>query len=183
MAGFAEIPFIEPGQHNGSPIPNFPPPLPGLKGGGGGGRPAYPHAKVGRALFGGDVIKVGPRSVTAYWRQDTARRRRAAAIQCETAAAITESLKFSCCEYPDDIGRNSDITEASVRTIWSCSVKCFRWIFTWRWGARLVGYVESAVGDDFGADSEAQDRQQAVSRTLKSFGPVLPAARSSSKRS
>jgi len=62
MAGFAEIPYIEHGIVNPPAIPA--PPVEGGRGGAGPRR--YPAVKVDRALFDGDVVKVGPLSVTVY---------------------------------------------------------------------------------------------------------------------
>src|SRR5215510_4424839 len=58
MAGFGEVPYIEHGMFNPPAIPVAP--LTDTKGGGRGGPPRYPAAHVDRALFDGDVIKVGP---------------------------------------------------------------------------------------------------------------------------
>jgi glyoxylase-like metal-dependent hydrolase (beta-lactamase superfamily II) len=65
MAGFGEIPFVEHGMFNPAAIPRPAPPA-DAKGSQGpaGGPPRYPAAKVDRALFDGDVVKVGPLSVT-----------------------------------------------------------------------------------------------------------------------
>ena len=115
MAGFAEIPFIEHGQHNGSPIPNFPPPLPGQKGGGGAGGPTYPLAKVDRALFDGDVIKVGPLTVTAYLAPGHSPSSTSWLYTVRDGGRDYRVFEFCCWEYPDDISRNPYITEASVR--------------------------------------------------------------------
>jgi metallo-beta-lactamase class B len=62
MAGFGEIPFIEHGMFNPPAIPVAPQTEAGR---GRGGPPRYPPAHVDRALFDGDVVKVGPLSVTA----------------------------------------------------------------------------------------------------------------------
>jgi hypothetical protein len=64
MAGFGEIPYIEHGMFNPPAIPQ--PPAGEGRGGAQAGPPRYPPAHVDRALFDGDVIKVGPLSVTAY---------------------------------------------------------------------------------------------------------------------
>ena len=63
MAGFAEIPYLEHGMFN-------PPAIPAPPGANWRGRTRrsarYPPVKVDRALFDGDVVKVGPLSVTTY---------------------------------------------------------------------------------------------------------------------
>ena len=46
--------------------PAVPPPPPPAGAPGRGGPPRYPAAKVDRALFDGDVVRVGPLSVTTY---------------------------------------------------------------------------------------------------------------------
>src|ERR1700686_4558816 len=72
MAGFAEIPFLEHGGAipAGTPVASYiPPAVPGKEApvaGGAGGGGQYPPVKVDRALYDGDVIKVGPLTVTAY---------------------------------------------------------------------------------------------------------------------
>src|SRR5262249_14999361 len=67
MAGFGEIPYIEHGMFNPPAIPAPPAPTAAdARGRGQAGPPRYPPAHVDRALFDGDVIKVGPLSVTAY---------------------------------------------------------------------------------------------------------------------
>jgi len=64
MAGFGEIPYVEHGMFNPPAIPA--PPAPDGRGRGQGGPPRYPPAHVDRALFDGDVVKVGPLSVNIY---------------------------------------------------------------------------------------------------------------------
>ncbi len=115
MAGFAEIPFMEHGQHNGSPIPNFPPPAPGKEKGGGGGGPTYPPVKVDRAIFDGNVIKVGPLSVTAYLTPGHSPASTSWLFTVRDNGRDYRVLEFCCWEYPDDLSRNPYITEASVR--------------------------------------------------------------------
>src|SRR5207237_6606361 len=76
MAGFAEIPFLEHGGAlpAGAAVPNIPPAPPRGQAGQApntnqfqpAGTNQYPPVKVDRALFDGDVVKVGPLSFTAY---------------------------------------------------------------------------------------------------------------------
>ena len=56
MAGFAEIPYLEHGMFNPPAIPAPPADAAGR----GGGPRLHPAVKVDRALFDGDVVKVGP---------------------------------------------------------------------------------------------------------------------------
>jgi len=111
MAGFAEVPYIEHGMFNGPAIPP-PPSTDGKKGGGGGGR--YPAAKVDRALFDGDVVKVGPLSVTTYLVPGHSPSSTTFAYTVRDGGKDYKVVEFCCWEYPDDLSRNAYITQASV---------------------------------------------------------------------
>jgi metallo-beta-lactamase class B len=111
MAGFAEIPYIEHGMFNPAAIPA--PPAADTKGGG-GGPPRYPPAKVDRALFDGDVIKVGPLSVTIYLIPGHSPSSATFAYTLRDGGRDYKVVEFCCWEYPDDLTRNGYITEATV---------------------------------------------------------------------
>ena len=132
MAGFAEIPYIE---HGGA----LPGPAPAAAAPRGGGQPAgpppsqinnnmfgvyrmpiggmnvYKAAHVDRALFNGDVIKVGPLSVTAWL------------IPLHTlgSASFTYTVKegnrdlkviqYCCWELPDDYSASPTISGAAFQ--------------------------------------------------------------------
>lgn len=102
MAGFAEIPLLE----HGGVLPAIAPP------GGGGG---YPPVKVDRALFDGDVIKVGPLTVTAYLAPGHSPSPTSFLYTVREGGKDYRVFEFCCWEYPDDLSRNVYITEASVR--------------------------------------------------------------------
>ena len=113
MAGFAEIPFLE----HGGLIP-APPPGPNGKQGGpisGGGGGGYPPMKVDRALFDGDVIKVGPLTVTAYLAPGHSPASTSFLYTVREGNKDYRVFEFCCWEYPDDLSRGIYITEASVR--------------------------------------------------------------------
>jgi metallo-beta-lactamase class B len=114
MAGFAEIPYLEHGVFNG---PAFPPPpgSNGTPGGPGGGPPPYPPVKVDRALFDGNVVKVGPLSVTTYLIPGHSPSSATFAYTVRDGGKDYKVVEFCCWEYPDDLSRNGYITEASVR--------------------------------------------------------------------
>ncbi len=112
MAGFGEIPYIEHGMFNPPAIPR--PPDPNAKGGGRG--PAgYPPAHVDRALFDGDVVKVGPLSVTTYLIPGHSPSSTTFAYTVRDGGRDYKVVEFCCWEYPDDLTTNGFITEASVR--------------------------------------------------------------------
>ena len=112
MAGFGEVPFIEHGMFNGPAIPR--PPDPNAKGGGRG--PArYPEAHVDRALFDGDVVKVGPLSVTTYLIPGHSPSSTTFAYTVKDGGRDYKVVEFCCWEYPDDLTTNGFITEAGVR--------------------------------------------------------------------
>jgi metallo-beta-lactamase class B len=112
MAGFGEIPYVEHGMFNPPAIPA--PPQEG-RGGRAGGPPRYPPAKVDRALFDGDVVKVGPLSVTTYLIPGHSPSSTTFAYTVRDGGRDYKVVEFCCWEYPDDLSQNGFITEASVR--------------------------------------------------------------------
>lgn len=106
MAAFAEIPFMEHGQHNPSPIP-----------GAAGGRmpPTYPPVHVDRALNDGDVVNVGPLKVTAYLAPGHSPASTSFLYTVRDGGRDYRVFEFCCWEYPEDLAANPYITEASVR--------------------------------------------------------------------
>lgn len=114
MAGFGEVPFIEHGMFNPPAIP-APPPAADAKGGGRGGPPRYPAVKVDRALFDGDVVKVGPLSVTTYLIPGHSPSSTTFVYTVRDGGRDYKVVEFCCWEYPDDLSANGYITEASVR--------------------------------------------------------------------
>jgi metallo-beta-lactamase class B len=111
MAGFGEVPYIEHGMFNPPAIPR--PPNPDAKGGGGGAR--YPAARVDRALFDGDVVKVGPLSVTTYLIPGHSPSSTTFAYTVRDGGRDYKVVEFCCWEYPDDLTTNGFITESGVR--------------------------------------------------------------------
>jgi glyoxylase-like metal-dependent hydrolase (beta-lactamase superfamily II) len=114
MAGFGEVPFIEHGMFNPPAIP-APPPAADAKGGGRGGPPRYPAVKVDRVLFDGDVVKVGPLSVTTYLIPGHSPSSTTFAYTVRDGGRDYKVVEFCCWEYPDDLSTNGYITEAGVR--------------------------------------------------------------------
>jgi metallo-beta-lactamase class B len=120
MAGFAEIPFLE---HGGTllpeaPVPNAPPAPPRGRGANQfqpAGTNQYPPVKVDRALFDGDVIKVGPLTVTAYLMPGHSPSSTSFLYTVRDGGRDYRVFEFCCWEYPDDLSRGAYITEASVR--------------------------------------------------------------------
>ena len=117
MAGFAEVPYLE---HGGS-LPSGPP-IPPVPGAGGipgaqvvAGVNQYPRVKVDRALFDGDVIKVGPLTVTAYLAPGHSPSSTSWLYTVRDEGKNYRVFEFCCWEYPDDLSRNNYINEASVR--------------------------------------------------------------------
>lgn len=108
MAGFAEIPYMEHGMFN-------PPAIPAPPQEGRGGPPRYPPVKVDRALFDGDVVKVGPLSVTTYLIPGHSPSSTTFAYAVRDNNRSYKVVEFCCWEYPDDLSSNAYITEASVR--------------------------------------------------------------------
>jgi glyoxylase-like metal-dependent hydrolase (beta-lactamase superfamily II) len=114
MAGFAEIPYMEHGMFNPPAIPR--PPQEGRGGRGGrGGPPRYPPVKVDRALFDGDVVKVGPLSVTTYLIPGHSPSSTTFAYTVRDGGRNYKVVEFCCWEYPEDLSTNAFITEAGVR--------------------------------------------------------------------
>ena len=117
FAGFAEIPYLE---HGGS-LPGGPPipPVPGAAGAPAGqvvaGVNQYPPVKIDRALFDGDVIKVGPLTVTAYLAPGHSPSSTSWLYTVRDGGKNYRVFEFCCWEYPDDLSRNAYISEASVR--------------------------------------------------------------------
>lgn len=123
MAAFAEIPFIEHGMFNPPAIPR--PPAPEGRGGRGGGPPGYPAAKVDRALFDGDVVKVGPLSVTSYLIPGHSPASTTFAYTVRDGGRSYKVVEFCCWEYPDALSTNAYITEASVRHTFETFAKLY----------------------------------------------------------
>jgi hypothetical protein len=98
MAGFAEIPYLE---HGGV----LPPAT----------NPGYPPVKVDRALFDGDVVTVGPLTVTSYLAPGHSASSTSFLYSVSDAGKTYRVFEFCCWEYPDDLTRNTFITEAGVR--------------------------------------------------------------------
>lgn len=113
MAGFAEIPYMEHGMFNPPAIPV--PAATDGRGGRGGGPPRYPPVKVDRALFDGDVVRVGALSVTAYLIPGHSPSSTTFAYTVRDGSRDYKVVEFCCWEYPDDLSQNGYITEASVR--------------------------------------------------------------------
>jgi len=111
MAGFAEIPYIEHGMFNPPAIPR--PPAEGSA------PPAaprrFPPAHVDRALFDGDVVKVGPLTVTTYLTPGHSPGSTTFAYTVRDNGRDYKVVEFCCWEYPDDLNQNAYITEATVR--------------------------------------------------------------------
>lgn len=113
MAGFGEIPYMEHGMFNPPAIPV--PAATDGRGGRGGGPPRYPPVKVDRALFDGDVVRVGALSVTAYLIPGHSPSSTTFAYTVRDGSRDYKVVEFCCWEYPDDLSQNGYITEASVR--------------------------------------------------------------------
>ncbi len=109
MAGFGEIPYLEHGMFN---IPALP--VPPAEGTAAGPR-RYPPVKVDRALFDGDVVKVGPLTVTTYLIPGHSPASTTFAYTVRDGNRDYRVVEFCCWEYPDDLSRNGYITEATVR--------------------------------------------------------------------
>jgi metallo-beta-lactamase class B len=108
MAGFAEIPYIEHGIFN-------PPALPVANGAAPPTPRKFPPAHVDRALFDGDVVKVGPLSVTTYLTPGHSPSSTTFAYTVREGGRNYKVVEFCCWEYPDDLSKNAYITEAAVR--------------------------------------------------------------------
>jgi metallo-beta-lactamase class B len=105
MAGFAEIPYLE----HGDVLPES---ANVARGGGGGG---YPPVHVDRAVYDGDVIKVGPLTVTAFLAPGHSPSPTSFLYTVKEANKTYRVFEFCCWEYPDDLARGFYINEASVR--------------------------------------------------------------------
>ncbi len=99
MIGFAEVPFME---YGGS--------LPGD-----GGSFQYPSVKIDRALHDGDVIQVGPLSVTAYLVPGHSPSPTSFVYTVRDGDRDYKTIQFCCWEYPEEISERAYINEASVR--------------------------------------------------------------------
>ena len=75
----------------------------------------FPAAHVDRALFDGDVVKVGPLSVTTYLTPGHSPASTTFAYTVRDGGRNYKVVEFCCWEYPDDLSRNAYITEATVR--------------------------------------------------------------------
>jgi metallo-beta-lactamase class B len=124
MAGFAEIPYLEHGIFNPPAIP-APPAAEGGRGGQAAAPRHHPDVKVDRALFDGDVVKVGPLSVTTYLIPGHSPSPASFAFTVRDGGRGYKVFEFCCWEYPDDLSRNAYITEASVRH----SLETFRKVY------------------------------------------------------
>ena len=69
--------------------------------------------KVDRALFDGDVVKVGPLSVTTYLFPGHSPSPASFAFTVKDGGHNYKVFEFCCWEYPDDLNRNAYITEAT----------------------------------------------------------------------
>jgi metallo-beta-lactamase class B len=123
MAGFAEIPYLEHGMFNPPAIPA--PPAANNGPGAPGGPPRYPPVKVDRALFDGDVVKVGPLTVTTYLIPGHSPSSTTFAYTVANGGKKYKVVEFCCWEYPDDLSRNAYITEASVRHTFDTFAKLY----------------------------------------------------------
>jgi metallo-beta-lactamase class B len=139
MAGFGEIPYLEHGMFNPPAIPV--PPAEGKKGAPAGPR-LHPAVKVDRALFDGDVVKVGPLNVTVYLFPGHSPASASFAYTVKDGGRNYKVFEFCCWEYPDDLSRNGYITEATVRH----SFETFKKVYpvdiylsaaAFQWGATL----------------------------------------------
>lgn len=130
MAGFGEVPFIErPGgapagvstsvperpanaqDEDNSPSSVFAPfPSPQFR-----GIHNYPPVKVDRALFNGDVVEVGPLSVTAYLAPGHTASSTSFFYTVRDDGRDYRVLQWCCWELPDDYSRSPFLSEAGVR--------------------------------------------------------------------
>ena len=123
MAGFGEIPFLEHGGAlpPGAAVPNIPPAPPRGQNAPNpnqfqpAGANQYPPVKIDRALFDGDVIKVGPLSVTAYLLPGHSPSSTSFLYTVREGNRDYRVFEMCCWEYPEDLSRGAYITEASVR--------------------------------------------------------------------
>ena len=128
MAGFAEIPYME--RPGGAPNGVTPPAPPSAPAGAQAppqspfaayaspqfqGIQDYPPFKVDRALFDGDVLKVGPLTVTAYLAPGHSPSSTSWSYTVRDGGKEYRVLEFCCWEFPEDYTRSPYITEANVR--------------------------------------------------------------------
>ena len=76
---------------------------------------ASPVPDMNRALFDGDVVKVGPLSFTAYLMPGHSASSTSFLYTVHDSGKDYRVFEFCCWEYPDDLTRNFFINEASVR--------------------------------------------------------------------
>ena len=121
LAGFGEIPYIEHGMFN--PPANTRASKSGWSGTGpgraedqGGPRrfPSRPRVRW-RELFDGDVVKVGPLSVTTYLTPGHGLSSTTFAYTVRDGGRDYKVVEFYYREYPEDLSQNAFITEATVR--------------------------------------------------------------------
>lgn len=114
MAGFGEIPYLE---HGGILPPRTATPnvAPRGRGGRDPAAPRYPPVKVDRALFDGDVVKVGPLSFTAYLIPGHSPSSTSFLYTVRDGGRDYRVVEFCCWEYPDDLSQRAEISEAGVR--------------------------------------------------------------------
>ena len=120
MTGFAEVPYLE---YGGVLPPTAP--VPRTDGQPGGAPPPvvpltpaqqwYPPVRVDRALFDGDVVKLGPLSVTAYLAPGHSASSTSFLFDVRESGRDYRVFEFCCWEFPAELDHNSYINEASVR--------------------------------------------------------------------
>ena len=103
MAGFPDIGYLERGGTLTAPEQ--------------GGKVLYPPFKVDRGLFDGDVIKLGPLSVTAYLLPGHTLGSTSYAFTAREGNRDLKVFQFCCWEYPENLWQNVNISEASARHI------------------------------------------------------------------
>ena len=74
-----------------------------------------PAGQMDRALFDGDVIKVGPLTVTAYLAPGHSPSPTSWLYTVKDGGKEYRVFEFCCWEYPEDLGRSAYINEATVR--------------------------------------------------------------------
>jgi metallo-beta-lactamase class B len=125
MAGFAEVPYLERGgtaaiaaARGATPQVEFTPstspfalyPSPQFK-----NINDYRPVHVDRSLFDGDVIRVGPLSVTAYLAPGHSPSSTSWLYTVRDGGRAYRVFEWCCWEYPDDYRRNPLIEESTVR--------------------------------------------------------------------
>lgn len=81
------------------------------------GKQLYPPIKVERGLFDGDVIKVGPLTVTAYLLPGHTLGSTSYAFTAREGNRDLKVFQFCCWEYPENLWQNTNISEASAHHI------------------------------------------------------------------